>query len=136
MRLLLDINIVLDVVFQRPGEPASSELIAQCSQQHQAWLAWHSVATLAYLIERQQNSATARGVITALLTWAHVASTGHKDALQALELPMPDFEDALQVAAALACGADCIITRNERDFVAAPINVFAPEAFLARYPKV
>lgn len=136
MRLLLDINIILDVVFQRPGEPASSELIAQCSQQHQARLASHSIATLAYLIERQRSSATARKAITDLLSWAQVANTGHEDALQALKLPISDFEDALQVAAALACGADCIITRNARDFVAAPISVLAPEAFLARYPKV
>ena len=56
MRLLLDINIILDVVFQRPGEPASSALIASCGTQNQAWLGWHSVATLAYLIERERNA--------------------------------------------------------------------------------
>ena len=55
MRLLLDINIFLDVVFARPGEPASSALIATCSQQNQAWLAWHSVATLSYPIEREKK---------------------------------------------------------------------------------
>ena len=105
MRLLLDINIILDVVFQRPGESASSALIATCGQQNQAWLAWHSIATLAYLIERQQDAATARAIITDLLAWAQVASTGHADAVQALQLSMSDFEDALQAAAALACGA-------------------------------
>ena len=36
MRLLLDINIILDVVFQRPGESASSALIVTCGQQNQA----------------------------------------------------------------------------------------------------
>lgn len=50
MRLLLDINIILDVVFQRPGEPASSALIATCSHQNQAWLALHSIATLTDLV--------------------------------------------------------------------------------------
>ncbi|MDP1957130.1 MAG: PIN domain-containing protein [Rhodocyclaceae bacterium] len=134
MRLLLDINIILDVVFQRPGEPASSALIATCGQQNQAWLAWHSVATLVYLIERQQDATTARGVITDLLAWANVATTGHADALKALQWPMPDFEDALQVAASLACGAGCIITRNARDFAGSPVSALSPEEFLARYP--
>ena len=55
MVLLLDINIVLDVVFDRPGEPASSALIASCGSQNQARLAWHSVATLACLIERERG---------------------------------------------------------------------------------
>ena len=134
MRLLLDTNIILDVVFQRPGEPASSALITSCGSQNQALLAWHSVATLTYLIERERNAAMAREVITDLLTWAQVATTGHADALQALLLPMADFEDALQVRAAQACGADYIITRNGRDFLASPLPALSPEEFLARHP--
>ena len=132
MKLLLDINIILDVVFVRPGEPASSALIATCSQQNQAWLAWHSVATLAYLIEREKNATTGREVIAELLVWAKVATTGHPDALHALQLPMTDFEDALQVAAAQACGASYIITRNVRDFGKSPIAGVTPENFLKR----
>ncbi len=136
MRLLLDTNIILDVVFQRPGEHVSSALITSCGPQNQALLAWHSVATLAYLIERERNAAMARDVITDLLTWAQVATTGHADALQALQLPMPDFEDALQVCAALACGADYVITRNQRDFVKSPVPALTPEEFLARHPLI
>lgn len=133
MRLLLDINIILDVVLQRPGEAASTKLIATCGQHNQAWLAWHSVATLAYLVERQKDSATARNLITDLLSWAQVVTTGHDDALHALQMAaMRDFEDALQVAAALACDASFIITRNTRDFVASPVAALTPEAFLAR----
>lgn len=131
MRLLLDINIILDVIFQRPGEAASSALIATCSQQNQAWLAWHSVATLSYLIERQQNAQGARLAITELLAWTRVATTGHSDALQALQLPMADFEDSLQASAAMACGANYIITRNVRDFAASPVPALTPEKYLA-----
>jgi hypothetical protein len=136
MLLLLDINIILDVAFQRPGEPASSALIGSCNEQHQAWVAWHSVATLAYLIERERNPAVARELVTGLLSWARVATTGHQDAIQALQLPMSDFEDALQVSAAQACGADYIITRNGRDFVQSPLPALSPEEFLARHPLI
>jgi len=134
MRLLLDINIILDVVFARQGEPASSVVIASCASHNQAWLAWHSVATLAYLIERERSPAAAREAVAGLLTWARVASTGHKDALQALQLPMADFEDALQVSAAQACSADYIITRNGRDFLKSPFPALSPEEFLSRHP--
>jgi predicted nucleic acid-binding protein len=134
MRLLLDINIFLDVVFQRPGEPASSALIASCSKTNEAWLAWHSVATLAYLIERQQSADQARAFIADSLTWARVATTGHDDALHALDWPMPDFEDALQASAALACGAAYIITRNGRDFAGSPVPAITPEDFLSLHP--
>ena len=40
---------------------------------------------------------------------------------------MPDFEDAMQVAAARACGAQAIVTRNARDFQRSPIPAIGPE---------
>ncbi|MDR0672729.1 MAG: PIN domain-containing protein [Zoogloeaceae bacterium] len=132
MRLLLDINILLDVALGRPGREASSAIIRQCGDAHEAWLAWHSLATLAYLVERQDSSATAHAFVADLLTWARVAETTHAHALQALKLPMRDFEDALQSAAAIACQASWIVTRNGKDFTASPVPAISPEAFLAQ----
>ena len=134
MRLLIDINVLLDVALQRPGAPAAARLLALCGRQHEGWLAWHSVATLAYLFERQQSAISGRDFIRSMLVWADVAKTGRPDALAALDLPMRDFEDALQAAAAMACGAQFIITRNERDFKASPVPALSPDAFLLRYP--
>ena len=39
---------------------------------------------------------------------------------------MPDFENAMQVAAARACGARHIITRNVSDFRRSPIPALTP----------
>ena len=136
MRVLLDINIILDVAFQRPGEPASSQVIARCGREHEAWLAWHSLATLAYLIERQQSASFAREFMRGLLGWADVAVAQHADAVQALDWPMPDYEDALQAAAAVACGAQVILTRNGRDFKGSPVPAMTPEAFIKQHMPV
>ena len=130
MRLLLDINTLLDVAFQRPGEAASSQVIAACGREHEASLAWHSLATLAYLIERQHSASLAHEFIRSLLVWADVAVTGHADAVQVLDWPMPDFEDALLAAAAVACGAQVILTRNVRDFKRSPVLAMTPEDFI------
>ncbi len=43
---------------------------------------------------------------------------------------MKDFEDALQCAAALACGADVIVTRNLEDYQLSPINAVTPTQIL------
>ena len=134
MRLFIDINVLLDVALLRPGAPESARLLALCGRQHEGWLAWHSVATLAYLIERQPSDISSRDFIRGVLDWADIATTGRPDALAALDLPMRDFEDALQVAAAIACGAQFIITRNERDFRASPVPALSPDAFLRRWP--
>ena len=135
MRLLFDVNIVLDVIFQRPGALASPELIVSCSQHNLAWLAWlawHSLATLAYLIECQQNAKTAHLAIIELLAWTQIATTGHAEALTALNLPTSDFEDALHVSAALACQARYVTTFNVCNFKASPIPALTPEKFLAQ----
>ena len=134
MRLLIDINVLLDVALQRPGAPASARVLGLCGRQHEAWLAWHSVATLACLIERQQTAIAGRDFIRGLLGWADVAPTSRADALAALDLPVADFEDALQVAAAMACGAQVIVTRNIRDFKASPVMARTPETFLRQFP--
>ncbi len=133
MRLLLDINILLDVAFQRPGEPATAQVITRCGREHQAWLAWHSVATLAYLIERQRSAAQARDFVRSLLLWADLAVTQRSDALQALDWPMPDYEDALQAAAAMACGAQIIVTRNVRCFKGSSVPAMTPEVFIQQH---
>ena len=133
MRLLLDINILLDVAFQRPGEPATAQIIARCGREHEAWLAWHSVATLAYLIERQDSAAQARDFVRGLLGWVDVAVTQRSDAQRALDWPMPDYEDALQAAAAVACGAQIILTRNVRDFKGSPVVAMTPEVFIQQH---
>ncbi len=56
--------------------------------------------------------------------------TTHTDAVLVLSWPMPDFEGALQAAAARACGASVIIIRNEKDFLVSPTIVMTPETFL------
>jgi predicted nucleic acid-binding protein len=108
MRLLLDINVLLDVIFERPGQAASAELITRCGSRDEGWLAWHSLATLFYLVAKQSSAEQARSFVADLLAWARVAPTTHDHALLALELPMADYEDALQSAAAVACGADLV----------------------------
>jgi hypothetical protein len=134
MRLLIDINVLLDVAVQRPGAQASGRLLATCGRQHEGWLAWHSVATLSYLLERQSSAISGREFLRGVLGWADIARTGRAEALLALDLPMRDFEDAMQVAAAMACGAQFIVTRNERDFKGSPVPAVSPDAFLRRVP--
>ena len=50
----------------------------------------------------------------------------------ASSLPMPDFEDAMQAAAARACGARSIVTRNIRDYERSPIPAITPQEALGQ----
>lgn len=50
--------------------------------------------------------------------------------IYAAALPMADFEDAMQVVAARACGARHIVTRNVRDYERSPIRTVGPQEAL------
>ncbi len=95
-----------------------------------AFVAWHSIATFYYIIERDFDRATARAFVVELTGFLAVVTTGHESILYALSLPMRDFEDAMQVAAAQAAGAQHIITRDLGDFAASPIPAILPEQAL------
>ena len=60
-----------------------------------------------------------------------VAATSTEAFRYAAALPMADFEDAMQVAAARACGARFIVTRNVRDYARSPIQAVNPRAALS-----
>ena len=130
--MLIDNNILLDFAFNRPPNPlAARELFHRIeTTSTTAFVAWHSIATCHYILQRDINRTTARAFIEQLAGLLTVAPAGHASLLYALSLPMRDFEDAMQVAAAQAAGAQHIITRDIGDFTNSPIPAILPEQAL------
>ena len=95
-------------------------------------MAWHTVSNVHYIVARERDAAFARRFIADILEFLEVAPTDTADLRYALDLPMTDFEDALQAAAARACGARSIVTRNVRDFARSPVPAVTPGDALAR----
>jgi len=48
---------------------------------------------------------------------------------------MRDFEDALQVVVAVACGAHAVAARNTRDYVRSPVRAATPDTLLKELTK-
>lgn len=51
----------------------------------------------------------------------------------AIGLKASDFEDALQYFSAAQAGADCLVTRNIKDFGFAKMEVMDSKSFLSKY---
>lgn len=130
--MLIDNNILLDFALNRPPNPlAARELIHRIETiSTTAFVAWHTIATCHFILQRDINRATARAFVEQMASLLTVAPVGHQSLLYALSLPMRDFEDAMQVAAAQAAGVQYIITRNIRDFTNSPIPAITPEQAL------
>ena len=89
-------------------------------------MAWHTLSNFYYLVAPRRSGLGARDFIERLTRFVAVTPSS-TDAIQhAAQLPMTDFEDAMQVAAAHACGARHIITRNVKDFGRSPIPALTP----------
>lgn len=142
MRLLLDANILLDsLVLESSGQPrsgkvASEQVLMLCdSGLHHGMVAWHTLPILAYYHERQHTAHDTALMMDSLLAMVDVPTVGHRDAMMWRSHGIADFEDSLQMAAALAGAADVLITRNTSDFAGSAIPVMTPEIFLAAYPQ-
>jgi len=136
MRLLFDWDVLLDVGLDRaPWVERSGAVLALAqSGAVEGFVAWHSLSNIDYFT-RTKDAPDARTFISALLGFLEVAPVGHADMQFALKLDMPDLEDAMQAAAAVACGADRIVTRNTKDFKNSVIPAVTPSELLREIPK-
>jgi len=131
--VLLDLNVMLDVIFERePFAANAANLVAYC-EEHRVplWLSAHSVTTLHYLVEKSLGTARAAHALDATLTLCRVATVNHQVLLTAASLAWSDYEDAVTHQAALAAGCNVIASRNVADFVGATVPVLAPLELLS-----
>ena len=133
IQVLFDVNIILDVLQEREAfYDFSARLLALAETGRiQGWLAAHSVTTLFYLIAKDRSSDQARVTLTSLLQFLKVATVDQSTIEQALNLPYRDFEDAVQMMAALQIRADYLLSRNVKDYQPAPLEVIQPVELLA-----
>jgi hypothetical protein len=65
------------------------------------------------------------------MTLLSVAAVDQSVIEQALNLPYPDFEDAVQMMAAARSDLQYVVTRDVRDFSAGPLPALQPAELLA-----
>lgn len=131
--MLLDTDVLIDLALDRhPHSGPAGALLDRIEHgPESAFIAWHTVSNFYYLVAPSRGGAKARDFIVDLTRFVAVAVTGTEALRYAAALPMTDFEDAMQVAAAQACGARCIVTRNVRDYRRSPIRAISPQRALA-----
>jgi predicted nucleic acid-binding protein len=133
LRVLIDLNVVLDVLQRRePFYEMSARVLASVETGLvEGWVAAHSITTLYYLLAKHHSHAHARAVLTDTMTLLSVAAVDQSVIEQALNLPYPDFEDAVQMMAAARSDLQYVVTRDVRDFSAGPLPALQPAELLA-----
>ena len=134
MRLLIDTNIVLDVLLKREPHFQDSATVWKLCEADQAegYVSALSFANLVYVIRKELAPAQIQDVLERMKLIFRFADFPASALSRAAELQWPDFEDAVQSVIAEQIDADCIITRNVRDFKRSKVTAFTPAELLAR----
>jgi predicted nucleic acid-binding protein len=132
MRLMLDLNVLLDVVQKRePFYRASATVLSQAVEgEHVACLPGHALTTLHYIVTKYAGREQAGTLVDWVLAHLEVVAQDRAQFVRARSLKFDDFEDAALASAAEAAGCKSIVTRNVADFQHSPVPAATPEEFL------
>ena len=134
MKIYIDNNIVLDALLGRhPFNEAAEKILSACADNHQGCLSVNSLTDIFYVLRKFIDVSAAKTAIKKLLELLEIVSVNSEDCLNALSLPIVDFEDALAVVCCKNSRADCIVTRD-KEFLQTKsvVPVILPEQLLAR----
>lgn len=133
MKLMLDLNLLLDVVQQRqPHYAASAQVLNYALENRNGCIAAHAVTTLHYLVNKYADGRKADELIDWLLLNFSVCPVEKSTFQRARSLNFADFEDAVVCACAEQEHCDYVITRNSADFAKSTIGVLSPGEFIAQ----
>jgi len=137
LKILVDTDVLLDVALDRKAFVDESSAVLEWCQQTPggALIAWHTVSNIYYILRIARSDAKGREFVADLLSFTGVASGDTESVRHALTMRMSDFEDAMQVAAALSGNVDVIVTRNVMDYRQAVIPAITPKEFRMRFAR-
>ena len=134
MVLLIDTNIVLDVLMNRPEFVRDSALIWKLCETEQAkgYISTLTYANMMYIMRKQLTPEQIEVAFRKLSLIFEFADFSPAVLERAVNMKWKDFEDAVQSATAESVHADYIITRNLKDFSQSKVIAFTPSELLAR----
>ena len=133
MIVLLDTNVIMDALQERqPFDAMAKEILLRAqSGEFTCYFTANAATDIFYLYTKARGVRSARQALAFLLSTYKVVSVTHEDCVEAMSIPIEDFEDALVSACAKKAGVDYIISRDA-DFSRSdsPVKVIAPKDFL------
>jgi predicted nucleic acid-binding protein len=131
-RLLLDLNVLLDVILDRPEAPAAAALWSALEKGGGVgYIPAHGITTIYYVLAKSRDRRFARKGVEALLSVFSVAAVDEPVVRRAIALDWADFEDAVCAAAAEVAGCHAVVSRDPRGFTDSPVRVVDPGTALA-----
>lgn len=135
MKILLDTNVIIDVALDRPPfvDHAVQIIEHKNNQEYQLYITTSSITDIYYVTSKHLGKKKSLQFLKELTPIVECCHTDKNVIHKALNSHFKDFEDAVQYFSALNSNIDIIVTRNEKDFKPALIEVLNPKQFVEKY---
>lgn len=133
--IFLDTNFIIDY-FVREDFNGEAEKLLQLGEilNLNFFISYLSVANFAYIM-RKLPTRQLSDIILRICNVFCVVENTRDQILRSLQSGFNDFEDGLQYQCALDAHCDCIITRNQKDFIDSSIPVMTAGEFITTVHK-
>jgi len=135
MKVFIDTNIFLDILCKRDlfVDDALSIFDMAVDGRIELLISDLSIANIKYVTRKEIPSDKFYDLIQTFRSIFTIVPLGAGVVDNAVSLRANDFEDALQYFSAVQAGADCLVTRNIKDYRFAKMEVLDSKTFLANY---
>ena len=134
MKVLIDTNVILDVLYKREGFYEDSLKIWKLCETRKidGYISALSIPNIVYILRRELDPEKTLEVINNINLVFKIYDLKSEIIMQAAEKKTKDYEDALQMVTAQKLKASFIVTRNIKDFVGSKIIAVKPSELLER----
>ena len=136
MRVYVDTNVLIDFVCQRDvfAEPANKLMALGCMGKIKLQTSALSYVTTMY-VAHKYGSQNVKESLMALTQFLDVLDLQAKTVVEMLSSDWKDYEDATQNQTALLSNADCIVTRNKKDFSLSSLPIYTANELFAFFEQ-
>lgn len=134
MKVLIDTNVILDVLYKREGFYEDSLKIWKLCEIRKidGYISALSIPNIVYILRRELDPEKTLEVINNISLVFKIYDLKSEIIMQAAERKTKDYEDALQMVTAQKLKASFIVTRNIKDFTGSKIIAVKPSELLER----
>jgi len=137
MKVLLDSNVALDAMLDRPPfNAAAAKLLSVAGEGVEFFISASAVTDVFYITRRTiKNNDFAMSLLNDLLDTVSVATVGEHEIRRAISLGWNDFEDAVQYCAGERLFLDRIVSRDKDGYKSGAMPVCTPDELLLEISK-
>ena len=132
--IFIDTNVVIDFLAdRRPFSIDAARLFdLAIAGKNTIYISAISYNNIYYILRRSLNNDTAIRLLEELAEMTEITDVTDDIIRKSLKAAFSDYEDAIQYYCALSTpGADCIVTRNTKDFKKSSLSVLTPAEAIA-----